>query len=223
MTITSNFLAALTAAAAECPGSRTLLWPTPRQPGGVVTFADYAEWQAAVLAFRLSAGVPLDMVNLFDRALKLYLAAWLDFDLVTAAELAAFAALEHSLRDCYLGFFREQHATKAVARARNAGLKIGKNFRPEGIPLAMLLKHMHQRDGLTDDQLTCVRKYGGSVMRLLTDEPDPGLADMRNIRAHGGPLGSGYQSGLLDLVRDLIEYAYRARIQATKGSTWDTR
>lgn len=44
-------------------------------------------------------------------------------------------------------------------------------------------------------------------MRLLTDEADPNLAEMRNVRAHGNPYGSGYQSGLLELVRDLIEYA----------------
>jgi hypothetical protein len=59
------------------------------------------------------------MVDLFDRALKLYLAAWLDFDLVTAGEMAALAALEHSLRDCYLGDFRDRHNKKVVARAKN--------------------------------------------------------------------------------------------------------
>jgi len=220
MTIAPDFLAALACAAGKFPGSRTLPWPAPKQLGGFVTFADFAEWQRVILGFRLSDGVPLNMVDLFDRALKLYLVAWLDFDLVTAGEMAALAALEHSLRDCYLGDFRERHTKKVVARAKSEERlpTLKENFRPETIPLAALLEHMHRRGGLTDDQLPCIRKYGGSVMRLLTVEADPNLADMRNVRAHVNPFGSGYQSGLLELVRDLIEYAYRDRIRTAKGS-----
>ena len=174
MTIAPDFLAALAFAAEKFPGSRTLPWPAPKQLGGFVTFADFAEWQQIILGFSLSDGLPLNMVDLFDRALKLYLAAWLDFDLVTAAEMAALAALEHSLRACYLGDFRERHNKKAVAKAKSEKreLKLEENFRPERISLATLLRHMHERDGLTDDQLPCVRKYGGSVTTLLTGEAD---------------------------------------------------
>jgi hypothetical protein len=187
-------------------------------PGRLVEFANFAEWQRVVLGFRLSAGVPTDMVDLFDRALKLYLIAWLDLDLVTAGEMAALAALEHSLRDCYLGDFRERHNKRIVAKAKSEkrSLTLEENFRPEGITLAALLQHMHERDGLTDNQLPFVRKYGGSITRLLTGEADPSLADMRNVRMHGNPFGSGYRSGLLELVRDLIEYAYRDRISARR-------
>jgi hypothetical protein len=215
MTIAPDFLTALAFASEKSPGSRTLPWPSPGMPGGFVEFPDFAMWQRVILGFRLSAGVPLNVADLFDRALKLYLVAWLDFDLVTSGEMAALAALEHSLRDRYLGDFRERHTKKVVARAKSEKRtpKLEESFRPESIPLAALLKHMHQKDGLTDDQLPCVQKYGGNVMRLLTDDADPNLADMRNVRAHGNPFGSGYQSGLLELMRDLIEYAYRDRIR----------
>ena len=77
---------------------------------------------------------------------------------------------------------------------------------------------MHKRDGLTNDLLPSVRKYGGDVVRLLTDEAEPSLTDTRNVRMHGNPFGSGYQSGLLELVRDLIEYAYRKRIEDMRRS-----
>jgi len=42
---------------------------------------------------------------------------------------------------------------------------------------------------------------------------EPSLADMRNIRAHGNPFGSGQIGGLIELVRDLIEFACRDRIE----------
>src|ERR1700720_145484 len=83
MTIAPDFLTALAFAAEKIPGSRTLPWPSPKLLGGFVTFADFAEWQQVILGFRLSDGAPLNMVDLFDRALKLYLAAWLDFDLAS--------------------------------------------------------------------------------------------------------------------------------------------
>lgn len=221
MTIAPDFLAALAFAAGKFPGPRTLPWPAPKQPGGFVTFSEFVEWQGVILGFRLSDGVPLNMVDLFDRALKLYLAAWLDFDLVTAGEMAALATLEHSLRDCYLGYFRDRHTKKVVEKANNEkrSPKLEENFRPERISLAALLRHMHERDGLTDDQLPFVRKYGGRVISLLTCEADLSLADMRNVRMHGNPFGSGYRSGLLELVHDLIEYAYRDRINEAVGRT----
>lgn len=217
MTIAPQFLAALARAADVLPGERTIPWPSRGMPGGFATFADFTDWQRVILGFQLSAGVPRNMADLFDRALKLYLAAWLDFDLVTAGEMAALAALEQSLRDCYLGYFRERHTAKVVARAkaekREPTLK--ENFRPETVPLAMLLRHMHEQDGLIDDRLSSVRKYGGSVLRLLIGGANPNLAEMRNVRMHGNPFGSGYTSGLLELVHDLIEYAYRDRVCET--------
>lgn len=214
-----EFLDALARAAESLPSERTIPWPLPGMPGGSVTFANFAEWQQVILGFRLAAGVPRNTADLFDRALKLYLVAWLDFDLVAAGEMAALAALEHSLRDCYLGHFRDEHLKKVVARAkserRDPTLK--ENFRPETVPLAKFLSHMHTQDGLTDEQLPCVRKYGGSIVKLLTGEAKPGLAETRNVRMHGNPFGSGHRSGLLELVRDLIEYAYRDLIRAAAG------
>ena len=216
-----DFLAALTFAAGKLPGSRTLPWPSPKMVDGFVEFAEFDEWKQVILGFRLSAGVPLNMADLFDRALKLYLAAWLDFDLVTAGETAALAALEHSLRDCYLQDFKDRHDKKVVAKAESEKRSPTPKecFQSKNVSFFNLLEHMHKHDGLTDDKLPFVCRYGGSGVRLLSAEGDPSLADMRNVRAHGTPFGSGYQSGLLELVRDLIEYAYRAKIHAAIAIT----
>lgn len=221
MAIAGEYLDALAIAAERFPGPRVIPWPSPGMPGGFVSFGDFAEWQQAILGFRLPAGVPCYMADLFDRALKLYLAAWLDFDLTTAGDLAAFGALEHSLRDCYLGYFRKQHTKKIVARAKNENRspRVDENFRPEKVPLAALLQHMYKCDGLTEEQLSCVQRYGGSILGLLNGEANPSLTEVRNVMAHGNPFGSGYRSGLLELVRDLIEYAYRENIRDARSTS----
>lgn len=76
-----------------------------------------------------------------------------------------------------------------------------------------LLKYMCEHDGLADDKLPFVRKYGGNITQLLIEKVRPSLIKMRNTRAHGTPFGSGYPPGLPELVHDLIEYAYRERIR----------
>jgi hypothetical protein len=223
MTIAPAFLHALTRAAEEIPGSQTIPWPVPDNSSAeFVLFANFAEWQKVILDLRLRAGVPTYMTDLFDRALKLHLVAWLDFEFASAGQMPAFAALELSLRDRYLGYFAERHKKRVAATAlsEKRSPTLADNFRPEQISLTDLLLHMRKRDGLTDDQLPCVRKYRGivSVVRLLTGEAKPSLADMRNAEMHGNPFGSGYRSGLLEVVRDLIEYAYRDAIQTARGN-----
>jgi hypothetical protein len=47
------------------------------------------------------------------------------------------------------------------------------------------------------------------VISRITGDAEPSLADLRNDSAHGAPFDGFPQSGLLELVRDLIDYAYR--------------
>jgi hypothetical protein len=54
-----------------------------------------------------------------------------------------------------------------------------------------------------------IQKRGGTIIGLLTGSRDPDLAEMRNALAHGDPFDGFPHSGLLELIRDLIEYAYR--------------
>lgn len=67
--------------------------------------------------------------------------------------------------------------------------------------------------GLTEDQVPMNRRCGppSKVLGLLTGETKPNLADIRNDLAHGAPFGGFPWAGLLELVRDLIDYAYRDR------------
>jgi hypothetical protein len=50
------------------------------------------------------------------------------------------------------------------------------------------------------------------VVGLLTGEITPSLAEIRNEMAHGLPFDGFPRAGLLELVRDLIDYAYRGRV-----------
>ncbi|MGM5022144.1 hypothetical protein [Tardiphaga sp. 367_B4_N1_1] len=63
--------------------------------------------------------------------------------------------------------------------------------------------------GLTDDKLPMIQRYGGSVVPLLTGERKPSLAEIGNSFAHGDSFDGWPWSGMLELVRNLIEYAYR--------------
>jgi len=124
----------------------------------------------------------------FERAQRLFLLGWLDTDTVKAAELVTFTALE-ALRDCYGGEVKRQHNKVTFAR---------------------LLRHMPERDGLTKAGMTMNRRCGGgSVIPLLVGDRKPSLAAIRNDLAYGYPFDEFPWAGLLELIRDLIEYAYR--------------
>jgi hypothetical protein len=57
-----------------------------------------------------------------------------------------------------------------------------------------------------------IDRSGGSVVGLLTGDRDPTLAQIRNNLAHGYPFDGLPLAGLLELIRDLIEYAFRDMI-----------
>jgi hypothetical protein len=94
MTLTTKFLDAAAAAAERSSDPRVIPWPMPGNLGALRTFADFAEWRDAILGFSLPNGVPQNMRDSFDRALKIYLLAWIDFDLATAGEMAALSAFD---------------------------------------------------------------------------------------------------------------------------------
>jgi hypothetical protein len=73
---------------------------------------------------------------------------------------------------------------------------------------------MESDDGLTDAKIPLVQKSGGSVIGLLSGARQPPLNQVRNELAHGYPFDGFLQAGLIELVRDLIEYAHRDHIGA---------
>jgi hypothetical protein len=87
--------------------------------------------------------------------------------------------------------------------------------------LGSLIAYMVEKDGLTDDQLPIFDKSGGgSIVRNLYETkngreargsalPPMNLVERRNRAAHGDPFDSMPAAGLIEVVRDLIEYAYR--------------
>lgn len=75
-----------------------------------------------------------------------------------------------------------------------------------------LLAYMIQ-DGLTDKEIPMVQRSGGSAMGFINGTAKPSFAEIRNKQAHGDPLEGFPVGGLLELVRDLIAYAYRDLIK----------
>lgn len=178
-------------------------WPAPGNPAALLAFQSFPEWQAFVLARPLHPAIPQIVSDKFRRAQKLYVLAWIDFDLVKAGELVALTALELALKDRY-GLLLHQQKKQGERRM----------FLPQ------LLDYLVEHDGLSDASFPFTRRYGGSVVpfllghktkhRTLGSTARTSLAGIRNSLAHGDPFDGLPWSGLLELVRDLIEYAYRS-------------
>jgi hypothetical protein len=188
----------------------TLMWPRPGNPGPVsLSFSDLEEWGRFIEEFNLNTLVPQAMWDKYSRAQKLYYLGWIDYDCIKAGELAALVALELALIDRY-------GSVDQAKRSRNNGSPT----------LGSLIAYMVEKDGLTDDQLPTFRKYGGgaivSNLYESTEErkargnaaPRPlNLVERRNRATHGDPFDSMVCAGLIEVVRDLIEYAYRHFIE----------
>jgi hypothetical protein len=163
-----------------------LAWPTPGNPGGFVQFEKAAEWRNFVEGLGIDARIPDIVCAKFARAQTLYLLGWIDFSLVKVGELAALIALELAVMDRYGG-------------------RVSKGKRS----FAALLKYMVETEGLTDAQIPMATRCGGTAVGQLTGETRPTLAERRNALAHGDPFDGLPTGGLLELVRDLINFAYR--------------
>ena len=163
-----------------------LVWPVAGNPAALVRFAHAAEWRLFIDDLAIEARIPEIVQAKFARAQTLYLLGWIDFSLVKAGELAALIALELALMDRYGGLI--------IKRKRS---------------FATLLAHMVEVDGLTDADLPVVVRCSGSVIGHLTGTVRPSLAERRNALAHGDPFEGLPTGGLLELVRDLINFAYR--------------
>lgn len=163
-----------------------LPWPTLGNAGGFIQFEKASDWRAFVGSLGIDPRIPAIVRAKFGRAQTLYLLGWLDFSVLKAGELAALIALELALMDRYGGC-------------------LSKNKRS----FAALLKYMVETDGLTDAQIPMVARCGGTALGQLTGDIHPTLAERRNTLAHGDPFDGMPTGGLLELVRDLINFAYR--------------
>lgn len=162
-----------------------LPWPRPGDIGGFIAFHELAAWRAFVQSLNLRGNAPEIISEKYRRAQKLFYLGWMEPDLFKVGELAALVTLELALRSRY---------------AQGAGSK--QSF-------ARLLKHMCEADGLTDEQLPIARDCNVPVVGQLTGTTHPTLAERRNAMAHGDAFDELPVSGLLAVVRDLIDYAYR--------------
>lgn len=201
-----HFLQDLAGKLARPDGPLTLPWPQPGAPAGFRTFANLADWTTCLDDLGLRSGIPDIVAAKYRRAQKLYLVAWIDTDLIKAGELVAMTALELALNDRY------GHKVAPRGKPPKPSMMRG----PPKKAFADLLDHMVTHDGLTDDMIPMIRRYGGTVIDRLRLERDggppvsrPTLPQIRNDLAHGHPFDGMPRSGLLELVRDLIHYAYR--------------
>lgn len=164
----------------------TLTWPAIGDSTAFLHFDRADDWRGFIADLGIDRRIPEITQRKFARAQTLYLLGWIDFGLIKAGELAALIALELALMDRY-------------------GAAFAKNKRG----FAALLKHMVTADGLTDKDIPMVERCGGTAIGQIIGDVHPTLAERRNLLAHGDPFDGLATGGLLELVRDLINYAYR--------------
>lgn len=165
-----------------------LPWPLDGLPSGWLEFHEPEQWRDFVASLGLPIHIPEIVAAKYRRAQMLYFLAWLYPDLIKAGELVALTALELTLRDRYGNTVKGRRGDK-----------------PDFDTLLRCL----QKDGLTNEKIPMVRRSGGNAVGFVTGKNQPSLADRRNDLAHGDPFDAMPCAGLLELVRDLIVYAYR--------------
>lgn len=213
MPLPPDYLDAIAGARDPSSGPLVMPWPMPGDLGGQVSFLTFAEWRSFVLPFSPRRTIPEVVARKFERAQKLHVLVWLDFDLIKAGELVAMTALELALTDRYANAETQRRRKLVARKAENEKRKILKSEKwwTEYVSFADLLKYMVEHDGLTEDQVPINRRCGppSKVIARLTGGVEPSLSNIRNDLAHGAPFDGFPWSGLLELVRDLIDYSYR--------------
>ncbi|WP_235578748.1 hypothetical protein [Rhodanobacter sp. Root627] len=152
----------------------------------------------------------------FSLAQKLYAYGWFEYGFIKSGELAAVVALELALLDRYGSQVTGAQAKKRKKDPAQATTK------PRAPMFYDLLRYMVDSEGLTDSALPSARIYGSPVVSRLYESdkeretrkgtligPPITLVGIRNGLAHGDPYDGMPWGGLLELVRDLIEFAYR--------------
>ncbi|MCB1986740.1 MAG: hypothetical protein H6936_15955 [Burkholderiales bacterium] len=173
-----------------------IFWPGTKDVAEPHVFYVISDWRNFLSKLALNRQVPMIVAQKFDRARRLYFLSWFDMDIIKAGELAALMALELALRDVYPSVYNRRNKN---GRLIHAYLKDG-------------LKHMVENDGLKDEALPTYKKCPGAVIsNLYREEGDQTgtLVGTRNSLAHGDPFDALPRSGLLEVVRDLIDYMYR--------------
>jgi hypothetical protein len=115
-------------AAARDPswGPLVIPWPMPGNIGGLVPFATFGEWRSFVLALSPRRTIPQVVVRKFERAQKLHILAWLDFDLIKAGELVGLTALELALTDRYANAEKQRRRKLVASKAETENRNISK-------------------------------------------------------------------------------------------------
>ena len=88
----------------------------PRRPSLVL---DIRRVAVVRLALSPRRAIPEVIARKFERAQKLYVLTWLDFDLIKAGELVAMTALELALTDRYAGAETERRRKLVAGKAEN--------------------------------------------------------------------------------------------------------
>jgi len=181
-----------------------LVWPADGMPSVVHKFDDPDQWRRFIGTMGIHRLIPDIVATKFARGQTLYLLGWIDYGLLKAGELAALVALELAITDRFAGAVRELKRRNSVGKSAKARREAER--KPS---FSELLQHLVDIEKLTDADIPMVVRCGGTAIGQLVGDVSPTLAQRRNALAHGDPFEGLPTAGLLELVRDLINFAYR--------------
>lgn len=190
------------------PGGVCMHWPHPTSPAALTSFPTVETWRQALNALDLdpTCSAPAVVRIKYRRAQKLYLLAWADADVILAAEMVAFTALELALNDRFGLLIKGLSPPPKKKKEPSATGMIATPL------LSDLLDHLVTHQGIRELDFPTARIGGGRVVNRLRKigplADRPTLTEMRNRHAHGSPIEGGPLSGLLHVIRDLIHYCY---------------
>lgn len=167
-------------------------WPEKGNLNGIVKFSHAEQWRNFISNLDLDNQAPKIVRSKYIRAQKIYLLGWIDIELIKAGELVALTALELALKDRYGNKFKNNRT------------------------LEKLLKYMVVNDGLTDEKIPIAVRCDSTVIGQIVGTSHPSLSQLRNSMAHGDPYDGIPYAGLLELVRDLINFIYRNKEEYEK-------
>jgi hypothetical protein len=187
------------------------------QNKAILPFANVCEWRDYLLTLQIrSNGIPSIYVDKFNIALRILFLAWVDANIIKAAELQALLSMECALHGAYFRvLFNDEQEKRTALRGKCTKNREFCTFNNYCKPindtsfypgLCRYLDYMVAHDDLPRIYHSKEKKNDCSALYII-----------RNYLGHGATQSNLPWGGLVDVIREVIEHAYRNHPEHDSG------